>query len=97
MTLQLEEHQKDFIKQTLEAYLPDTEFWLFGSRIKGTAKRYSDLDVAVISSKPIELGTLTTLEEIFADSDLPFKIDLLDWCSISQEFQTIIKENHIKL
>ena len=95
--MQVDTNDADTIKQILQTHLPNAKYWLFGSRIKGTAKPFSDLDIAIISSQPIPLETLSTLEEAFANSDLPYKIDLVDFQRISTEFQSLIKNNHVEL
>ena len=85
--------QKKFIIKTIRAILPDAAILAFGSRIQGGAYPYSDLDIALKSKQPIKLSELGNLKEQFADSDLPFKVDLLDYQSTSDEFRQIINDN----
>lgn len=61
---------------------------MFGSRIKGTAKHYSDLDLVLLTEAPLTIRQQRELEEAF--SDLPFKVDLIDWASCSDNFKQII-------
>jgi predicted nucleotidyltransferase len=60
------------------------KFFVFGSRAKGCAKDYSDLDLAYDANIP--LSDLATIETAFNESDLPFSIDLIDLNIISAEF-----------
>lgn len=53
------------------------KYWIFGSRAKGTAKLYSDLDIALVAKEPISLEALSLLEEDFTESELPFKVDIV--------------------
>jgi hypothetical protein len=92
--MQINENECVFIKEQLQKYLPNMEFRVFGSRFQGTAKRYSDLDIALISQSPIPLQTLSQLEEIFAESDLPYKIDLVDVQRVSESFRSIIDKGY---
>ena len=45
--------QLSTIQAILAAHVPSAEVWAFGSRAKWTAKDTSDLDLAVVSEKPI--------------------------------------------
>lgn len=68
-------------------------FYAFGSRAKGTQKRLSDLDLCFKESIPFNVQG--HIDEDFEESDLPFKVDLLDWQFISPEFREIIKKDLI--
>lgn len=51
------------VLQILHEQVPDIEVWAFGSRVKHTAKPYSDL---------------------------PMRVDVVDWASTSESFRRII-------
>ncbi len=57
---------------------PETEVWIFGSRARGSARPGSDLDLLLTSATPLDWQTLACIEEKLADSDLPFRVDLVD-------------------
>jgi type I restriction enzyme S subunit len=71
------------------------EVWAFGSRVKGRVKPYSDLDLAVISDKPLSLGIRGGLAEDFSESDLPWRVDVVDWAATSPTFRKIIEQNKV--
>jgi predicted nucleotidyltransferase len=75
----------------LRRHLPGREVWAFGSRVKGTARTYSDLDLAVLGDERLTLATQADLTEDFAESDLPFKVDIADWAATSASFREIIR------
>ncbi len=56
---------------------PKQRIYLFGSRARGSASEYSDYDIAIDSDTPIhkELCRIKTLIE---DSNIPYKVDLID-------------------
>ncbi len=93
MAIQIENNELKFIKHLILKYVPDAKIKAFGSRVKGTAKKYSDLDIAIQADQSISLLTLSNLEEAFANSDLVYKVDLIDWHRISPEFQQHIEKN----
>ena len=82
------------IKQILQKHIPDAEVRAFGSRVSGTAKIYSDLDLAIIEKNKITAKVLMQLKDDFEESDIPFRIDILDWYTISDEFKTIINKRY---
>ena len=61
----------------LRRHAPGSAVWAFGSRAAGNARCYSDLDLAVISDEPMSIDALATLTEAFADSDLPWTVDVV--------------------
>lgn len=85
------------VKAILRRHVPDREVWVFGSRATGTAKEYSDLDLAVIGDTPIDLGRLALLENDFDESELPFKVDVVDWATASESFRQIIRRTAVVL
>lgn len=82
----LSSEQYKVLKALLNKYLPDTEVWAYGSRVKGTAKSYSDLDL-VVFTKPEQPIAQFDLKEAFEASDLPFRVDLFCWDEIPEQFK----------
>ncbi len=81
----------------LRAYVPEYAVWAFGSRVGGTAKAYSDLDLAVIAKEPLSLALMADLKEAFDESDLVFKVDVVDWATTGDSFRKIIENRKIVL
>ncbi|MEO5369458.1 MAG: nucleotidyltransferase domain-containing protein [Magnetococcus sp. DMHC-1] len=59
------------VQNILKKHVPDLEVWAFGSRVKWTAKPYSDLDLCVISDTALDVSVLAELKDDFSESDLP--------------------------
>jgi type I restriction enzyme S subunit len=81
------------VRKILQDRIPDKTVWAFGSRAKGSAKPYSDLDLAVITDVPLDLDALGALKEAFSESDLPFRVDVVDWAATKQTFRDIIERD----
>jgi type I restriction enzyme S subunit len=79
----------------LRNYVPHYDVWAFGSRAKGTAKPFSDLDLAVIAAEPLALDLRAALADEFTESDLPWKVDVVDWASTSDVFREVIKRDKV--
>jgi type I restriction enzyme S subunit len=83
------------VSDILRRHVPDHEVWAFGSRARGTARRYSDLDLAIISETPLPVMTHADLTEAFSESDLPWRVDIVDWATTSPAFREIIRASHV--
>ncbi|MDR2991555.1 MAG: restriction endonuclease subunit S [Burkholderiaceae bacterium] len=83
------------VRGILRKHVPQYEVWAFGSRAKWTAKEYSDLDLAVITSQPLPLNVSAALADDFSESDLPWKVDVVDWATTSEAFRKIIERDRV--
>lgn len=95
MTLQIEPTHFAMVKEILARYLPNYEVWAFGSRVKGTARPYSDLDLAVMGNTAMSIAQLAELSEAFSESDLPWRVDIVDWATTSERFREIIRQKYV--
>ena len=84
----------DEVRTILREHVPGCEVRAFGSRVRGAAKGYSDLDLAVVASGSLADDTLRRLREAFEQSDLPFRVDVLDWRAISPDFQEVVEKEY---
>ncbi|MBC7961848.1 MAG: nucleotidyltransferase domain-containing protein [Steroidobacteraceae bacterium] len=80
------------VRQILQLLVPDHAVRAFGSRVQGNAKPFSDLDLAVMGSAPLDFRQLAALKDAFAESDLPFRVDVVDWAATSESFRKIIEK-----
>ncbi|TXT37702.1 MAG: hypothetical protein FD135_3394 [Comamonadaceae bacterium] len=85
----------ELVRSILQKHVPQHEVWAFGSRAKWTAKPYSDLDLAVITSHVLPLKTSADLSNDFSESDLPWKVDVVDWASTRESFRKIIERDKV--
>jgi predicted nucleotidyltransferase len=76
-------------------HVPGHEVWAFGSRAKGTAKAWSDLDLVIIARTALPLMTRAALADDFSESDLPWKVDVVDWATQSEAFRDIIERDKV--
>ncbi|MHB8177173.1 MAG: restriction endonuclease subunit S [Vulcanimicrobiaceae bacterium] len=83
------------VHDILQRHVPDREVWAFGSRAKWTAKEYSDLDLAVIGEQPLGLSIIAELKDSFQESELPFKVDVVDWATIKPPLRNAIASSKV--
>ena len=55
----------------------DVNIYLFGSRARGEEKRYSDIDIAISSKEDLKYD-IVKLKEIIEESNLIYKVDLVE-------------------
>ena len=87
--------QKEVI-DLIKYYIPNTEVWVYGSRVKFTSRPASDLDIVAFST-PEQKMDIYNLKEAFEESDIPFRVDLFVWDEIPKQFKNNIKSEHIIL
>ena len=95
--IDLEPEQLEIVRSILERHVPECEVRAYGSRVRGKAKKYSDLDLAIVGKEKIDRERMTSLEEAFAESDLPIRVDVLDWWRISNAFREVIEVRRVVL
>jgi predicted nucleotidyltransferase len=88
--------QREIIIELLQTYLPGTTVWAFGSRVKFTSRPESDLDLVAFIS-PGQKDRLAELKEALDESDLPFRVDVLNWDGIPDNFKTNIEKKYVVL
>lgn len=84
----------EIVKQILTHHVPQYTVWVFGSRAGGPVKPHSDLDLAVLTDHSLDLHSLGNLREAFENSDLPIRVDIVDWSTITDEFRDVIQQRH---
>ncbi|STZ76201.1 nucleotidyltransferase family protein [Bergeriella denitrificans] len=93
--LDIKPEELAIVRRILSRHIPQYEVRAFGSRAKGTAKPYSDLDLAVMTGQPLSLAEHAALSDDFSQSDLPWKVDIVDWAATGEAFRNVIARQYI--
>lgn len=83
------------VKKILAVHFPDCDILVFGSRVTGRAHRYSDLDLVLVGKEAIDRHRLEALRDDFAESNLPFTVDVMDWHALSDSFRQVINDKFV--
>lgn len=75
------------IKLILTEHVPDCEVRVFGSRVNQKSRTYSDIDLVLIGESKIDWRRIERLKQAFSESELPIMVDVIDWRTVSPEFQ----------
>ena len=85
------------VRCILREHAPGLEVHAFGSRVSWTARETSDLDIALLTEEPLSIARITNLKAVFTKSYLPFRVDIVDWASTSENFRKVIEREHVVL
>jgi predicted nucleotidyltransferase len=88
----------NIVHAILKTVLPvEANVYVFGSRATGTTKRASDLDLAIDLGRQMTVLEAAALAEGFEESNLPYRVDVVDLQTVDTEFRAIIDRNKVKL
>ena len=93
--IDLSDRDLSIVRRILAYRLPDTEVWASGSRVSGRAKPWSDLDLAIVTDAPLPMERRAELQEDFAESDMPFRVDIIDWSTVDARFQEVVRRSKV--
>lgn len=75
------------VQRILQEHVPDLEVWAFGSRAKWSSKEFSGLDLAIVTDEPLPLDISAALNKAFSESDLRWRVDVVDWANVENKFK----------
>ncbi|MEN8236621.1 MAG: nucleotidyltransferase domain-containing protein [Pseudomonadota bacterium] len=87
--LHIEPRHLEIVTKILEKY--PHRFYAFGSRVTGENQPLSDLDLCIMEHVPSQVKS--QLAEDFEESNLPFKVDLILWAEIDDDFKALIRDD----
>lgn len=91
------EHQAQVL-DIIRHRLPEARVWVYGSRAKGRARRYSDLDLMLDDhGRPISASVMGNLDEDFEESDLPIIVELHDMAQTDAMFLARVRKDFLRL
>ena len=97
-TIDLPEAHRKQVLEIIRAHLPDAKVWVYGSRAKGGARRYSDLDLMLDDwGREIPWSVLGNLDEDFDESDLPIIVELHDMAATEAKFLERVRRDFLLL
>lgn len=95
--MQENERALEAVRSVVQKHLSglDVRVFLFGSWARGTARRTSDIDVAVLGPKPLPPGVLPRLREALAESRVPYEVEVVDLSDASPAFRKRVLEEGV--
>ena len=83
-------HEMDIVLGIIKKHVPDCDVLAFGSRSKWTNRETSDLDLAVVGKSRTSIRVMSNMKHDFMESDLTFRVDVVDYNAVSASFMKII-------
>ncbi len=84
MSIDLRPDHLSLVQEVLKTFVPVYRVIGFGSRVSGNAEETSDLDLCIMSDRRLSFETLAHLRYGFSESNLPFKVDVVDWSALGR-------------
>ena len=85
------------LRELLQQHLPHAEVWAYGSRVNGNGHEASDLDLVV--RQPLDLKQETPqlgeMREAFIESNLPIRVEIVDWARVPASFHREIEKAYV--
>jgi uncharacterized protein len=78
------------------ALIPDAKIILFGSRARGDDSHGSDVDIALDAGRKIEFVAVGEVRDVLEATNIPYKVDVLDFYSVSKDMQEMISKEGIQ-
>lgn len=97
MTLVLEPRHRAIVCAIVRRRAPSARVFVFGSRATGTPKPHADLDLLLRAEAPLDPLAVAELCADFEESDLPFRVDVLDYHTTDPAFLRLILPHCIPL
>lgn len=95
MPISIDSNHLETVKRILDLHFNGLEVLAYGSRVSGVnLTPDADLDIVVVSEKPISLEDMISIEKAFAETELPFRVDIVDWAKLPESLQKAIKKEH---
>lgn len=87
------------VKQVVRKYLPDESYqaFIFGSHASGKNRKFSDLDLGIMGPKSLSPKEYLSIKDDLEESDLPYRIDLIDFTKVSDKFRLVSLNNTIQI
>ncbi|ACN82934.1 restriction endonuclease subunit S [Brachyspira hyodysenteriae] len=80
----------EIINKILSDNIKSGKVYAFGSRYKWTNREFSDLDLAIDINRKMSINEIENLKYNFEESNLSYRVDVIDYNNITDEFKKII-------
>ncbi len=92
--IDLPEKDLALVRKILDVFAEGQEVVAYGSRVRGTSHKFSDLDLCIMNDEKALPHSTQELKDIFRASYLPVSVDVVAWGGLSDDFRRIIAEKN---
>jgi predicted nucleotidyltransferase len=73
-------------------YLPGVKALVYGSRVCGKPRKYSDIDIAAFTAED-QTPAVSELRDALDESDIPYRVDLWEWSKTPEVWRENIQKS----
>ncbi|MBI4009123.1 nucleotidyltransferase domain-containing protein [Candidatus Roizmanbacteria bacterium] len=90
---------KKKVKKIIFRFLDPRKYkvFIFGSRALGDDLKFSDIDIGIKSKRKINSTLLGNIKEAFEESNIVYKVEVVDFSSVSDQFRKVAEQKVIYL
>ncbi|MEK7164094.1 MAG: nucleotidyltransferase domain-containing protein [Patescibacteria group bacterium] len=87
---------KSEVKNLIGKYLnlDKHQLIIFGSRVNGKASKWSDIDLGILGPTEIPSNIMGNIKDDLEEMPILYKIDVVDFASVSQKFRNIALQSY---
>lgn len=94
--MSINQETKNKIIALISALIPEAKIYLFGSRARGTAKQWSDIDIALDAGTPLDINRVSEVKDVLEALSIPYRVDIVDIFQVDETMkQAIMKDKQI--
>ncbi|MFH0799718.1 MAG: nucleotidyltransferase domain-containing protein [Pseudomonadota bacterium] len=82
------------VKRILAEHAQGMEVWAFGSRVDGSSRKNSDLDLAIVTPAKVDWRLIERIKDAFSSSNLPFMVDVVELASLPEGVAATARKRH---
>lgn len=86
----------EILRDLLQRHISGVRVWAFGSRVTGTARPSSDLDLVAFAPAS-DAPRLADLRDALAQSNITFPVDLHRHADLPPDFHAVIEKHYIEI
>lgn len=89
--------EEEIIRNILQPYKEEYDFFYYGSRVKGNFEKMSDLDILIKGKCEMPFDKLELIKYLFDNSDIPYIVNFTDFNKIETRFYNLIEKDLVKI
>ncbi|OUR82906.1 hypothetical protein A9Q82_05455 [Cycloclasticus sp. 46_120_T64] len=94
--IQLSAKHQSIVENVIKKQLTTQKVFVFGSRARNEARKFSDLDLCIAGEK-LSFSQMAKLKGAFSESDLPYFVDVLQEHNLSKKMFESIRKDFVEL
>jgi predicted nucleotidyltransferase len=92
----LDDLNYDRLVAYFQRYLPGVQALVYGSRVGGKPRRYSDIDIVTLTGKEQAIA-VSKLRDTLDESNIPYRVDLWEWNKTPESWREKIQRDGVLL